>query len=197
MDAPDPRLVRLASRHFNDMQGLRGVLFGLVTIPICGIYLSTRDTVSTAVAIVSGVAAVVAGMTVLDRYYARAFGRVSSELPRGWMYVAGAFGVVAVFDQQLPGAPSLAWLVWACPYAWIVWDCWPERKYHLLTLAAVLFISISHVQVPRAVTTESWFAQGFLLLSFVEIATGSADHRLLVRLFRQERLAEPARPESR
>ena len=65
--------------------------------------------------------------------------------------------------------------------AWIVWDCWPLRRYHLFTVAGALYVSFTHVRVP-SISEDVWLAQGLLILCWTFVATGLADHLLLVHL---------------
>jgi hypothetical protein len=179
----DPGVVRLLARHFNDMQGLRSVLVGVVALLVTTGYLVTRNDIVGVFLLLPAFLALALGMRALDRFYARQFGRVPVG-PRRSILIGGALGILSGIDTYLHGFPSVCWSLWALWPAWFVYDCWPLRRYHLLSVAAALYLAITHVRVP-AISATTWMAQGMLILAWTLIATGLADHLLLARLMRQ------------
>ena len=181
MDLQNPRVARLLARHFNDMQGLRYALAGVcIAIPTSA-YLLTNNGVAAVALMLPAFAAMAAGNMLLDRVYAREFGRV--RVDRRVLLFPMIAGITAGLEPH--GWPSIACALLAMRAAWIVWDCWPRRSYHILTTAGWLYLSITWMRVP-AISTGVWMAQGMLILSWTYIPTGIADHLLLTRLLRRQ-----------
>ena len=184
MQRDDVRVARVLGRHFNDMHGLRHVVAGVgMAIPAAAYLLRPHQPVI----LVLSVVVVFIGMTIvktyLGRYYAREFGRVPGSERRS-MVIGAAMGVSFVVDSHVPGLPSVTCALLAASRLWIVWDCWPLRKYQLLTVAAAVYVSIMHVHVPET-PTFVWIAQGVLIFGWSLVPTGIADHLLLARLMRR------------
>jgi hypothetical protein len=180
MTGDDAIRVRLLARHFNDLQGIRFVLVGLVGVCACSGYLSTGNAFVALALLGAAFPVIMFGMIGLDRFYARRFGRVRGGANSALVIVA-ALTSLSVVDSHLMGLPSACWALWSLWPAWIVWDCWPLRRYHLFTVAGALYVSFTHVRVP-SISEDVWLAQGMLILSWTFVATGLADHLLLVHL---------------
>src|SRR5262245_7808586 len=121
MAETDPRLVRLVTRHFNDLQGLR---VGAVAPPfaVAGAAWSMTRRVAP-VMVAGGAAFVVAAFLLapLDGYYAR-FGRVKLSAPeraiRSWFGVPTGI-LLRSQAHTTPGAPSLFWLILSMYPLWL------------------------------------------------------------------------------
>jgi hypothetical protein len=158
-----------------------------VAIPASAYLLRPHQPAIVAVSVLVAFVATAAGDRFLGRYYAREFGRISRsklELERRSMLMGAAMGVSFVVDSHVPGLPSVTCALLAAWRLWIVFDCWPLRKYQLLTVAAAVYVSIMHVRVPET-PTFVWIAQGVLIFGWALVPTGIADHVLLTRLMRR------------
>jgi hypothetical protein len=184
MRPDDLRVARVLARHFNDMHGLRHVVAGVgVAIPAAAYLLRPDQPVILALSVVVVFIGMTIGKTYLGRYYAREFGRIPGSERRSMM-IGAAMGVSFVVDSHVPGLPSVTCALLAAWRSWIVFDCWPLRKYQLLTVAAAVYVSIMHVRVPET-PTFVWIAQGVLIFGWALVPTGIADHVLLTRLMRR------------
>jgi hypothetical protein len=184
MRPDDLRVARVLGRHFNDMHGLRHVVAGVgVAIPAAAYLLRPDQPVILALSVVVVFIGMTIGKTYLGRYYAREFGRIPGSERRSMM-IGAAMGVSFVVDSHVPGLPSVTCALLAAWRSWIVFDCWPLRKYQLLTVAAAVYVSIMHVRVPET-PTFVWIAQGVLIFGWALVPTGIADHVLLTRLMRR------------
>ncbi len=185
MDESDLRFTRLVARHYFDMQGLRPVVVGLGVLPSVLAYVVYNDDTVAVLAMGAGMLAAIWCMPLVERYYAREFGRIeqAGQLWRNvWM---GASMAGLMLDEHFAGWPSLFCLSWGTMFAWTVWDCWPERRYYLLLVAIALFGAITHTRVPTIVPFKTWFAQTMTLFSAALVVTGFADHTLMRRIFRK------------
>jgi hypothetical protein len=154
-----------------------------VAIPAAAYLLRPDQPVILALSVVVVFIGMTIGKTYLGRYYAREFGRIPGSERRSMM-IGAAMGVSFVVDSHVPGLPSVTCALLAAWRSWIVFDCWPLRKYQLLTVAAAVYVSIMHVRVPET-PTFVWIAQGVLIFGWALVPTGIADHVLLTRLMRR------------
>jgi hypothetical protein len=176
MDEADPRLVRLVTRHFNDLRGYATALSGVVMAAPAATYVVTRSELAAAFAFVAAIAAVWVPMQRVDRYYHVKFGRV---FHRGRPYLlAIAFGVSGALFSAVPFGLRGFWVVLSLYPASLLIDGWPYRNHMILqTGVAVAAALFAGAQPATAATLAPWF----LLFGLVAVVSGLADHALLVR----------------
>jgi hypothetical protein len=184
-DSDSPRLVRLVTRHFVDLQGLRIAAFAPLYVVVSLAWVATGRELH--VLVWGGCAMVLALVTIhrLDRFYAR-LGRVRMT-GRGnavWRWL----GVIAVVLLQAeahtrPGAPSLVWLVCSAYPLWLAADGWPLRWWHLGTFASMVYVAFGRASYPDP-PAFAWMAPRIWAFSSALIVTGIADHYRLLRTMR-------------
>jgi hypothetical protein len=187
----DPRLVRLVTRHFADLQGLRLAASAPVYLVASWAWLATGREL--AVFVWGGAALLVAGVMqhVLGRFYAR-FGRVqSSGRGRRGNFIPYWFGgmmvlLLRVQEHTMPGAPSLFWLLVSVYPLWLAADGWPLRWWHVGTFASMVYVAFGRSTYPDP-PAFAWMAPRMWAFSATLVVTGILDHVLLLRIFRQTR----------
>lgn len=182
MSKQDLRRIRLVSRHFHDMQGLKPALGGVALALGLSAWQATG---SVSVTILAGVTLLVVadtGAKALDRYYSARIGRVvQSQRFQSWWALGFGPAMLMIDEVQYhfgTGMPSFLWLLCSGLPLWIVVDGWPYRTQHLLTVIAFWVLAFS-------VTPSGGLAQmvpGAWAVSTALIATGLADHFLLLRI---------------
>ncbi len=191
MNEIDPRLVRLVARHFNGLKGLQTAMLGFILSIADWAWLSSGSMVITALAAVYAVLIAIVPVALYGSdYYAR-LGRVVTDAPASragaflirWMTLPTVTLLLRLQDHNLRGFPSLLWLVVSVYPAWLALDGWPYRWYHLVTSAAAIYVAFGR-PIDAASTDFAWAASRLWVFGVAVIATGIADHFLLVRVMR-------------
>jgi hypothetical protein len=179
MDEQDLGLIRLVTRHFNDLQGLGTVLAASAQILFGVVWLSTHDVVIAVVAVVTLIAAGIPFGRRVQQYYADRFGRIDAgPLPR-WIGLTSGLAVLFVMSDTLRGVgPALLMVAFAGIFARHLIDGWPYRNYYIVAVAAAL---IAAGVALRTTSSFDAIVQGVVIVSVAEIPCGFADHALLVR----------------
>jgi hypothetical protein len=171
----DPGLVRLISRHFNDLGGFRTTVIGMLLMGGSGTWLATRNGGVTMLATMGLFVLTVCALHRLERYYQAQFGRVvQGDKTYGLFVVLPAVGGIFV------SGPESAWLYWAflSTYSlWLLYDGWPYRSHELLVVGACVCAAVLTSRNGGAMD----LAPGFFLVGFAYVICGWADHKLLVR----------------
>jgi hypothetical protein len=188
MKETDPRVVRLVTRHFADLQGLRLAAFAPVYAAASWAWLATGRELPVLVWGGAAMALWLVMQNFLNRFYAR-FGRVLSPgrgtLIRFW------FGSIAVLllrvqEHTMPGAPSILWLLCSLYPLWLAADDWPRRWWHLGSFASMAYVAFGRANDPNQ-TAFAWMAQRMWAFSLALVITGLADHALLMRILGRTR----------
>jgi len=193
--------IRLLSRRFRELQGLRIALAGAVLVLVLGGYLITTPKPSNngaMMAVAVSFVVIVPGVWSLNRYYAAKFGRqVSSPRPKSWrlslawfVYFFVASTLNAKFPEIPPGTPTLA--VVGVASIWLAIRDWPWRAYYLLATAAVAMGFIASAPVTGILEPGMTLAVMFLLVGASMVPIGVLDHLLLVKLMREARECQAA-----
>jgi hypothetical protein len=188
--------IRLLSRRFHELQGLRVAFAGAMLALVIGGYFALAPEPSNNGAIAAlGVWFVltVPGVLSLNRYYATRFGRQVVSPPRNsWRLVLLWFicGFVAPFlNASFPaipaGGPTLG--VVAVASVWLSIRDWPWRAYYLLATAAVSIGFIASAPISGVLAPNLTLVVMFLLVGASMVAIGLLDHLLLVKLMREAR----------
>jgi len=192
--------IRLLSSRFHQLQGLRVAAAGASLAAVMGLYLLVASAPTDNGALVAlGVSVVpmFASVRWLDRYYTATFGRQVAnprQLPRKVLFFFAYWGTAAVLNHLIPsipaGAPTAA--TTAIAAVWVAIRDWPSRSYYLgaavaVALGLALSAPVGGVLPPNLTLTVIFTLVG---VSFVPI--GILDHRLLVKLVAESRLAAPA-----
>lgn len=182
MSQQDLRRIRLVSRHFHDMQGLRWVLIGVALAMLVSAWQGTRSQIATFLVGAMLLVALDVGIKPVVRYYSARVGRVvKAERFPLWLLGIGP-AMLAIDEVQyhfVNGMPSFWWLLVSGLPLWLVVDGWPYRTHHLLTVIALWILAFGHVGV-TASDRLAWMAPGVWAVSVALIATGLADHFLLL-----------------
>ena len=188
--------IRLLSRRFRELQGLRIAFVGAALVLVLGGYLITTskptDT-GAMIAVAISFVLIVPAQWRLNHYYAAKFGRqVSSRPPNYWrfFFIGFAYSVVtSTLNAKIPeipaGAPSLAFVAMAS--IWLAIRDWPWRAYYLLATVAVATGFIASAPVTGVLEPGMTLAAIFLLLGASMVPIGVLDHLLLVRLMKEVR----------
>jgi hypothetical protein len=182
MDEIDPRLVRLLTRHLNDLRGYATALSGVVMAAPAAAYLATRNEVVAAVAFAAAIAAVWVPMKRVNHYYRSHLGRVVLGDRR--YYIAIGFGIVGAISSSVPFGMRGFWVVMSLYPGWLLIDGWPYRKHMILETTVALVAAMAAGGRP---VTASALAPWFLLFGLAAIVSGLADHALLLRVTRATR----------
>ena len=193
--------IRLLSRRFHELQGLRVALAG-ATITLCvGAYLTLAAEPSNNGAIAAVMLSfllIVPGVFSLNRYYATRFGRQVMSGPRHprrlllfWFVYMVVTGTLNARIPEIPaGAPTLAVVAFAS--TWLAVRDWPWRAYYLLATVAVGTGFIASAPITGVLAPNMTIAVISLLFSASMVAIGLLDHLLLVRLMKDARGSETA-----
>lgn len=179
MAETDPRLVRLLTRHFNDLHGYATALSGVVMAAPAATYLVTRNELAAAVAFAAAIAGAWVPMQRLDRYYSRRFGRVVQVRKRYLVLIA--FAAAASLFSSVPFGLRAFWVVLSLYPAAQFIDGWPYRNHMILGALVALVAALAAGAQP---VTTSALAPWFLLFGLAAIVSGLGDHALLVRVMR-------------
>lgn len=177
--------VRLVSRHFHDLQGLRIALLGAALGILAQVWLLTRSETWTVFAGLCVFLAIIYPTVMLNRYYATRVGRVVPEgREQFWRGCIGSVAIVLfrVESHAAPAYPSFPWLLLGAYPLWLAIDGWPYRWYQLLTFLAAVFVAFGHVGLTRSSPELAWMAPRMWAVSLALIATGLFDHFLLLRI---------------
>lgn len=200
MDERQLASIRLLSRRFLELQGLRIALAGGTIAVVLGSYLAVAaPTVPGAgVALLTACALMSPGQWWLHHYYARTLGRQMLEPAAAWPGKIVPLAAVAIgiyvnsrYSAIPAGGPTMATVV-VMSILVAIRD-WPWRA-HYLGVAVVVAAAFGMTVLGTAVVNPG------LTLSVTLLATGLAlvpvgllDHWLLVRLMKEAREAHTAR----
>jgi hypothetical protein len=195
--------IRLLSRRFHELQGLRVALAGAMMALVVGGYLMTTPEPSNngaMIAVLASFALIVPGVWSLNRYYATRFGRqVSSPRIRQnpwptliiwWVYFAVAWTLNFRFPEIPAGVPTAATVAFAS--IWLAIRDWPWRAHYLFAAAAVAIGFTASAPVTGVLEPGMTLAMVFLLLGASMVPIGLLDHLLLVRLVKEVREPQEA-----
>lgn len=188
--------IRLLSRRFHELQGLRVALAGAMLALVVGGYLTLAPEPSNNGAIAAmglSFVLIVPGVFSLNRYYATRFGRQVVSPPRHpgrLLFIWSAYMVVAwILHARYPeipaGAPTLSVVAFAS--IWLAIRDWPWRAYYLLATVAVSIGFIASAPITGALAPNMTVGVLFLLLGASMVPIGLLDHLLLVKLMKEAR----------
>lgn len=202
----NPRLIRVITAHFEELQGLRTVATG-VTLAFLGFVgsLPAADAIDGLVQEIASLGPmcfiVWLGYAV-PKYYACRTGRVVRTPAARLSFLLFALWVGFAATAGLSpsrGLISAIWMMWALYPLRLVWSAWPYRMHHVLTFAAGLYILWLRMTGTMPPTVSDWSRQMYVL-AIALVATGLADHVVLMRAlpgaFRLKVETTEARPSS-
>ncbi len=181
----DLERVRLVSRRFGELQGLRVALIATAMVIVFGAYFVEGPVRGkAAIPIAFGLAFVITipGMLVLDRYYGSKFGRlVPGRTGMGWK--AGVLLPLAMMLDRIGISAFMAWLVVPAFFSLraVIRD-WPDRWYHIVGLAMTVVSTLLAVTPAATMAPNTAVAAAFVLFGATYVPIGFLDHRLLVSL---------------
>jgi hypothetical protein len=184
-EANDPRLVRLVTRKFNELQGLHAVAAGVQMALYTYVFTHFNGGGLDGLAQLFWMLPVITlgSWTAhwLPEYYSRRLGRVvPARNTERWICVAW----LLLWSLPIPfeGPFRVFWLVWAMCPVWLIVDGWPYRAHHVITLGAAVYLARLRILGPGGFPETVWLViGGFYLLSLVMVLTGFADHAVLRR----------------
>jgi hypothetical protein len=193
--------IRLLSRRFHELQGLRVALAGAMLALVVGGYVLTTPKPSDNGAIAAMLASfvlIVPGVWSLNRYYATRFGRQvpsPSRNPRALVLIWSGYLVVvstlnAMFGGIPAGAPTVATVALAS--IWLAIRDWPWRAYYLGAPMAVAIGFAASAPITGILAPGMTVATLFLLLGASMVPIGLLDHLLLVKLVKEVREPQAA-----
>jgi hypothetical protein len=179
----NPRLIRVVTAHFHEMQGLRTAAFALTVALFVAVPLPNQERAMQISAWLVAVAFSCWPAPALRTYYSRRAGHV--------------------VRRRFFAAPEIVWGLWigcAClpialqrpvPFVWaglwalypisVVWAAWPYRAQHALTIVAALYIIWNRsAGAPGRISNGEQMFEGLLLLGALIVA-GLCDHAVLMR----------------
>lgn len=175
--------IRLVSRHYNELQGLRGALFGSAfTLTMGGYLFATgwrNHEFGAAVAMGAAFVFIIPGMLWLDRYYEATFGRVRPDAGgrRRQTFIIAAIIVAVVVLGKFQSMGIF--LLLSGQSLWISIRDWPLRRHHLIQAAAAATAAAVQMTEAARQAPDSAMVAGFLVIGVAMMLTGFADHRLL------------------
>lgn len=202
-DRLDLGRLRLIVRRFEELQGFRMALVGVVWSVVFGVAAivgrSDRSLGDWTVVllILSTLAPISLGMWWLDRYYLKTFGRAPKARPARWRPEHGAALVVVVITigQQMGVGLMTVFLYQGMSSVWIVWRDRPYRLHHVIGAVAG-FAAAATALASGAPGRDDVTIAGLCLLGVGLTATGLLDHRLLAsRMPGRARSSSPEAPE--
>ena len=178
MTALEPRLVRLITRHYDELHGLTVSAQGVFLMCISGVWLLTENPGATFLAVIGLLFPVALVCRWLDRFYAERFGRVTVLQPawrsRHWLFISMLVAASwLASDLQF----LVLWIAVAAQAVWRVIAGWPYRCQEGFVLVA----AVSAAVLGGRSQTAHDLAAGNLLVGLAVAISGLADHRLLVR----------------
>jgi hypothetical protein len=192
--------IRLLSRRFRELQGLRVALAGAAMAFVFGGYVLTtpEPTYDGAIgALLAWFVIVIPCVWSMNRYYAARFGR---QVPRprklGPILIVGfAYSLVGTvlnaWIEGIPtGTPTLA-IVAFCS-VWLAIRDWPWRAYYLAPTVAVAIGFAASAPISGILAPNMTLPTIFILLGVSMVPVGILDHLLLVRLVKEARELQPA-----
>jgi hypothetical protein len=178
--------IRLISRRFNQLQGLRLVVFGLAFGLPFGAHLALGTPSEDSLYIAFGVAFVlmVLGMIWADRFYSQAFGRVHQTRPDGTRlgFAFGiGFAVLMLLERYFIGEKTMVsvFVVNVAVFASSAVREWPWMRHHLFGAATGVLAIVLQLTTDNAANLPDAIAAGFVLQGAVCIPLGFMDHQLL------------------
>ena len=189
MTALDPKAIRLVTKRYRELQGLRVALAGAAFAICFGVHAISGATGGlTGLVVVMGVAVSIMapGMWFFDRYYAQRFGRVVQPEGSDWTFwrvmVVSVYSSVA--NNWLGVGPVAIVFTIAAPLAlWIAIRDWPWRGYYVFatiaTAAALLFACTAAPDIRPLADSLA-----FVLFGGSYVVVGLLDHRLLTSVMR-------------
>jgi len=183
--------IRLLTRRFHELHGLRMALFGAADAIIVGSYLIAGEPTETGVLVAILVACLVTlpGERWLARYYATTFGRqVSTSRNHRQLAVFFVFGLLSAWLEPLRTSAAIV----GAYSLWVAVRDWPWRAYYLGPAAAVAIAFTAHVLGGRTTDPGVLLATTFFLMGMSFVPVGVLDHRLLVQLMAEVRQPEAA-----
>jgi hypothetical protein len=180
----DPRAVRMLTRHYANLQGLRMIPLLLCYQFGAWTWLATGSSIWRAWAAgLAALAVFLVPILVIERHYQH-FGRVVAEQRSkraSAMAIGGGVFLLRAQFHVLPRFPNIVGLALAAYLAWLAWDCRPYRWHLLLMAAAAIYIAFGSVDAPDGL---GWIARRFWALMLADIVAGTLDHHVFVRLMR-------------
>ena len=178
----DPRAVRMLTRHYYNLQGLRMVPLALLYQLAASTWLGSGSELRMYGAAAAGLAVLAVPMLIIERYY-RSFGRVLQSQRssiRAGIFVAGSVLFLRSQGHWLPQVPNLICLAVAGYLAWLAWDCRPFRWHVLLLAAAATYIAFG--SVGQQGDDLGWMASRWWALTTADLIVAPLDHLLFVRV---------------
>jgi len=197
----DPERLRLVTQHFRELQGLRWVALGLFQIILMSDVLwSGSATVFSVVKTTAFVAAFIAAILYIPRYYRWRFGCTepcedAQRQSRNWLLgasicLAGAAAVLVVWSY---GYASLKGISTLPLVAFVGIVCYSilsgskimilRRGYLVPILVAAVFLTLYPILIPvSAAELVIWRSMDPYIVWLVWIAVGLGDHITLLRL---------------
>lgn len=193
------RKMHLVAERYWELQGLREVLVGTGWVLGAGgtillgtvfpqLFADPAPDERMLMVLALALLLIAPGMMVLDRFYARRFGRMKPTA------AARRFGLLVVPLLLIPGmvmAPYFGagayvafFIGWAVVGAWIAIRDWPLRTYHLLDVAAGVPAAVVLWKVSAERADEWGIVWGFLVIGTAAVVTGFRDHQLLATTLR-------------
>lgn len=193
MDEPQLARIRLLSRRFVELRGLRVAFAGMIYTVVFGSYLVADEPTEAGIliAILMSVLLLLPVERWLSRHYDSIFGRQVPH-PRDRRSLISFIVVFSTLNAALDPLPSSVVIVGGYSL-WIAIRDWPLRRYYIGATAAVAIAGAAYVTGttnPDVALAMSLLASG---VAFVPI--GFLDHHLLVTLVRESREASAAAAE--
>ena len=196
MDQQRLERIRLLSRRFHELQGLRVALAGTAIIIAVGGYLLAAPVPTNngaMVAVATSFVLMAPGVWWLSRYYATTFGRQVWKPGRfTWLFLPVYFLVASVLHAWIPsipaGAPTVATVVIVS--TWVACRDWPWRAYYLAAPVAVTITFRLTASGGGRIDPHLTLAVLFLTMGASFVPIGILDHVLLVKLMKEARIPD-------
>ena len=186
---PDPDRVRAVTANFFFWQGLRWVPLGAMLILVSLLRVGREAfgrTITNIVALLGVIVAVWLSTSVLDRYYARTYGRVQGipgqHARRSrikWLIVYPAMGLALVLDWQLNAPIFISGLVFAAGIEAYRRSTGGGRIHYIV--ASALLAVVAFAPLTDLASSRELLVPFFGMLGAIYIIGGLLDHRELQR----------------
>ena len=193
--------IRLVSRHYHELQGVRLAFVGSIFVLVFGTYVSAQPpqgVFGVWIALAFAFVLIAPGDRALRRYYASAFGRVASP-QQSWIVLVVVYGAGFVLAGLLLDLepPAASYGAIACYVTWVVIRDWPLRIYFVLILASAVLGGYLVKSAPSE-AGDAAVASAFVLIGAASVLVGLLDHRLLAStmMHRRKRESESRAPSS-